>query len=123
MGIPHRLRFDITTDTGGDGSATSAPCEGLIMQIRSDTGIWDTGCDVRLEALNSDGSRMTIAHYENVGGAAWTRVPRILSYDTGGTEVGDQPPLVAHDQLVLTVTQSAGVTGSLTGTFWVWVGW
>ena len=93
------------------------------MQIRSDTGIWDTGVDVRLEAINPNGSPITIAHYENVGGAAWTRVPRVLTFDTGGTEIGDQSPVVAHDRLRLTVTQSEGVTGALTGTFWVWTGW
>ena len=118
-----RHKFTIATDTGGDGTATSSPCEGLIMMIAQDTGIFDTGCDVKLEALNPNGSPMVIAHYENVGGSAWRRVPRILSFDTGGGAVGDQYPVVAHDQLRLTVTQSAGVTGALTGTFWVWTGW
>ena len=123
MSNPQRLRFPVTTDTGGDGSFTSGPCYGLVMQIRSDTGIWDTGVDVRLEALNDTGSPITLAHYTNVGGAAWTRVPRMLSFDTGGAAVGDQYPIVAHDKLRLTVTQSDGVTGALTGTFYVWMGW
>lgn len=118
-----RITFTMVSDTGGDAADTGPPCEGLIMAIRSDTGIWDTGVDVRLEALNSNGSPIAIAHYENVGGSAWTRVPRVLSYDTGGAAVGDQYPVVAHDRLRLTVTQSAGVTGALTGKFFVWVGW
>ena len=118
-----RHRFRITTDTGGDGTDTSGPCEGLIMMIAQDTGIFDTGCDVRLSAINPDGSPIVIADYTNVGGSAWRRVPRILSFDTGGEAVGDQYPVVAHDRLRLTVTQSDGVTGALTGTFWVWTAW
>ena len=118
-----RHRFRMTTDTGGDATDTGPPCEGLIMMIAQDTGIFDTGCDVKLEAINPDGSPMVIAHYENVGGSAWRRVPRILSFDTGGGAVGDQYPVVAHDRLRLTITQSAGVTGALTGTFWVWTAW
>lgn len=116
-------RFSLTTDTGGDATDTGSPVSGMIMQIRSDTGIWDTGVDVTLAAINPGGSPIPIAQYTNVGGAAWTRVPRILSFDTGGAAVGDQYPVVAHDRLRLTVNQSDGVTGSLTGTFHVWVGW
>jgi hypothetical protein len=120
-----RIRFNISTDTGGDFVGTSGPCEGgLIMQLRNDTGTFDTGCDVKLEALNSNGSLMPIANYTNVLGHSWTRVPRILSYDTGGAALGDQYPVVlGGDTLKLTVTQSGGVAGSKTGKFWVWVGW
>ena len=110
----NRLTFNISTDTGGDYAANSGPCAGgLIMQtrfIRGGTGV-DTGCDFKLEALNAAGTALfTIAHYQNVGAASWTRVPRILSFDTGGAALGDQYPVVQPgDILKLTVTQSAGV--------------
>lgn len=117
-----RLRFDISTDTGGDFTQLSGPCEGMIMQLRVDTGVFDTGCDFLVEAVNPNGSAMPIAHYQNSGGSTWTRVPRIGAFDTGGTEIGAEYPVVAHDRLRLTVTQSDGVAGSLTGIFWVWVG-
>ena len=96
------------------------------MQLRldvtpvGDTGVLDTGCDIKLEMINAG---LVVAHYENVGGSSWTRVPRVLTFDTGGTEIGDQSPVAAHDRLRLTVTQSAGVAGSKTGTFYVWTGW
>ena len=124
----NRLTFNIATDTGGDYSATSGPCAGgLVMQmrfIRGGTG-GDTGCDFLLEAVNAAGTSLyTIADHDNCGGASWTRVPRVLSYDTGGAAVGDQYPVVTEaDRLKLTVTQSAGVAGSKTGTFYVWTGW
>ena len=123
----NRLLFNISTDTGGDYSATSGPCAGgLVMQMRFiRTTAFDTGTDFKLEALNAAGTALyTIAHHTNSGGASWTRVPRILSFDTGGAAVGDQfPVVVPGDQLKLTVTQSAGVAGSKTGTFYVWTGW
>ena len=122
MGI-QRLVFNASTDTGGDWTDTSGPCEGLVLQIRCDTGIFDTGVDIRLEAINPDGAPFTIAHYENIGGSAWTRVPRVASHDTGGAALGDQYFVLAHDRLRLTVNQSGGVTGSLTGKFYVWTGW
>lgn len=128
----NRLRFNISTDTGGDYSATSGPCAGgLIMQMRfsrtpvGDTGVLDTGCDFLLQAVDGAGTVLyNIAHFTNAGGSSWTRVPRVLSYDTGGTALGDQYPVVTEaDRLKLTVTQSAGVAGSKTGTFYVWTGW
>lgn len=114
-----RHRFDITTDTGGDYVDTGPPINGLVMQIACDTGVFDTGCDFELKTVHGN---VVVADYDNIGGSAWARVPRLLSFDTGGAEVGDQYPVVAHDRLRLTVAQSDGVTGSKTGRIYVWVG-
>jgi hypothetical protein len=128
----NRLKFSISTDTGGDFTETSGPCAGgLIMQMRfsrtpvGDTGLLDTGADLKLEAVNAAGTALfTIAHFTNAGGSSWTRVPRVLTYDTGGAQIGDQYPVVTPaDRLKLTVTQSGGVAGNKTGTFYVWTGW
>lgn len=115
-----RHAFSITTDTGGDFVDTGPPMDGAVLQLAMDTGVFDTGCDFKIEMINS---RVVVGHYENVGGSVWTRVPRINTFDTGGTQVGDQYPVAAHDRLRLTVTQSAGVTGALSGKLYVWTGW
>src|SRR5574342_1066597 len=118
--------FNISTDTGGDFTDTGPPVFGLVMQVRfsntpvGDTGVMDTGADFKLSFINSG---VVVADYDNVGGSSWTRVPRLLSFDTGGAPVGDQYPVAAHDRLRLTVTHSAGVAGNRTGTFYVWTGW
>src|SRR5690554_5939288 len=126
----NRLTFNISTDTGGDYSEISGPCAGgLIMQMRFARGsggtVLDTGVDMKLEAVDAAGNSLfTIAHFTNVGAQSFTRVPRILSYDTGGDSVGDQYPVVTEaDRLRLTVNQSDGAAGSKTGTFYVWTGW
>ena len=127
----NRLRWNIRTDTGGDYAETSGPCAGgLIMQLRFsrtpaggvDTGVLDTGTDILLQAVNAAGTVLyNIAHYTNIGAQSFTRVPRILSFDTGGAALGDQYAVVTEaDRLKLTVTQSAGVAGTKTGTFYVW---
>jgi hypothetical protein len=119
MGI-QRHRFNIVTDTGGDYVDTGAPIEGFVLQVAVDTGSLDTGCDFTLRTVQSG---MNIAHWSNAGGSAWTRAPRIVTFDTGGAAVGDQSPVVAHDRLRLTVAQSDGATGSKTCTLYVWTGW
>ena len=81
------------------------------------TGQLDTGCDFTLRTVQSG---VNIAHWENAGGSAWTRAPRIITFDTGGAAVGDQSPIVAHERLRLTVTQSEGVAGSKTCKLYVW---
>lgn len=114
-----RHAFNVATDSGGDFTDTGPPIFGMVYQVSCDTGAFDTGCDFRLEAVNS---RVVIAHWENAGGSAWARGPRMLTYDTGGAAVGDQPFVVAGDRLRVTVTQSEGVTGSKAGRVFVWVG-
>ncbi len=122
----NRLKFTISTDTGGDFSETSGPCAGgLVMQIRHARTNLDTGCRFRLEAVDAAGtSPFMIADFANSGGSSWTRIPRIATYDTGGTEIGDSYPIVVPgDRLKLTVNQGAGDTGGKTGTVYVWTGW
>ena len=111
-----RARITLTTDTGGDATDTGPPMTGLVAQIRLDGADLDTGTDILIQAVQSG---MVVADYDNVGGS-WTRVPRILSFDTGGAAVGDQCPLLDNEQLRFTVNQSAGVTGSKTCTVYVW---
>lgn len=119
--------FEIRTDTGGDYEGTSGPVDGFLMQLRfdrtpfggSDTGVLDTGCDFKLELVNSG---VVVADYDNAGGSSWTRVPRVLTFDTGGGEVGDTYPVTAHDRLKLTVTQSEGTAGAKTARFRVVTG-
>ena len=115
-----RHRFDITTDTGGDFVDTGPPCMGAVLQILSSLGNTDTGCDIRLETVQSG---LVIADYDNIGAALRSAAPRILTFDTGGAAVGDQPPVVEGDRLRLTITQSEGVVGAKTATVWVWTGW
>jgi hypothetical protein len=119
MGL-QRTFFNISTDTGGDFTDTGPPIEGLIMQVSVDTGSLDTGCDFTLVTVQSN---QVIANWANVGGSAWTRAPRIVTFDTGGAAVGDQQPVVHHDRLRLTVAQSDGATGSKTCKLYVWTGW
>lgn len=121
--MPQTIPFDILTDTGGDFEATAGPFQGLVMQVRlSDTGAnLDTGCDIRLETVGNGG--VVIADWDNVGGSSWTRVPRVLTYDTGGAALGDQYPVVAHDRLKLTVNQSDQATGAQRAKLFVTVGW
>lgn len=115
-----RTSFSISTDTGGDFVDTGPPMSGMVLQLVLDTGAFDTGCDFKLETVQS---KLVVAHYTNSGGSQWTRSPRVLTYDTGGTEVGNQQPVLAGDRLRLTVTQSDGVTGSKTGKLHIWTGW
>jgi hypothetical protein len=113
-----RHRFEFTTDTGGDYRDTGPPINGMVMQVAVDTAM-DTGCDFKLECVNTG---VTILDWDDAGGGAWTRVPRCASFDTGGTEIGDQYFIVAHDRLRLTINQGAADTGGQSGTFYVWVG-
>ena len=121
-----RQKFVIETDTGGDFVDTGPAFNGMVLQMRldvtpvGDTGVLDTGTDIKLELVNSG---VVIADYDNVGGASFTRSPRIITFDTGGTEVGNQQPVSEGDSLRLTVNQSAAVAGAKTGTFYVWTGW
>lgn len=119
MGL-QRHRFNIATDTGGDYTDTGPPMEGMILQVAVDTGSLDTGCDFTLKTVQSG---QVVGHWANAGGSAWTRAPRVVTYDTGGDSLGDAPPVVAHDRLRVTVAQSDGATGSKTCTLYVITGW
>ena len=115
--------FNIETDTGGDFVDTGPPMHGMIWQVHfdatpvGDTGVFDTGTDIRLEMVNSG---VVVADYDNIGGASFTCGPRMVTYDTGGTESGDTQFVAAADRLRLTVNQSAGVAGEKTGKVYVW---
>lgn len=113
----NRQVFQIETDTGGDFVDTGPPSTGFVMQMRLDTDALDTGCDFLLEGVSSG---VVVADYDNAGGSAWTRVPRLLTFDTGGTEIGDAYPVLNGERLRLTVNQSAGVTGSVSAKLYVW---
>lgn len=114
-----RAVFNWTTDTGGDFVDTGPPMNGLVWMVGTDTGGVDTGCDWKLETVQS---RHVILDYDNFGaGGAWTACPRKLTYDTGGAALGDQPPPIAGDRLRLTINQSDSVTGAISGKFYVWV--
>lgn len=111
--------FNILTDSGGDFVDTGPPFSGMVMQIRMNNTDLDTGVDVKLEMVNSG---VVVADYDNASGS-WTRVPRVLTFDTGGEEVADAPPIAAHDRLRLTVNQSEGVTGVKTARLNIVTGW
>jgi hypothetical protein len=113
-----RQRFNILTDTGGDYVDTGPPCSGYVLQIACDPSNFDTGVDLRLETVNTG---TVIADYDNIGTSKWARSPRIATFDTGGTEIGSSPPVIAGDRIRCTVNQSAGVAGSKAGTIWVWL--
>ncbi len=115
-----RHKFNISTDTGGDFVDTGPQSHGMVLQMRLSATTLDTGADIKVELANSG---VVIANYSNVGGATWTRSPRVITFDTGGTEVGNQQPVSEGDRIRLTVTQSEAATGSKTGTFYVWTGW
>ena len=118
--------FNISTDTGGDFVDTGPFCWGAVHQVQfsktpvGDTGVLDTGADIRLEFVKSG---VVIADYGNIGGINLVRAPAIVEYDTGGVAItnSSREIISGGDQIRLTVNQSAGVAGSKTGTVRVWI--
>ena len=115
--MSQRFRFDITTNASGDFVDTGPPITGFVTMLRFSGANFDTGCSIKLEGVQSG---VIVADYDNVGGQTFTRVPRIATYDTGGTEIGDAYAYFHHERLRLTVNQGANDTGNKTGTFYGW---
>ena len=113
-----RQVFNISTDTGGDFTDSGPAFFGIVTQARlAATGL-DTGCDIE---LTLSGSGVVVGKWDNVGGSTFTKSPRQQYHDTGGVALGANEYIYsAGDHLKLVVEQSAGVTGSKTGTFYVW---
>jgi len=118
-----RQRFDILTDTGGDFTDTGPPFSGAIIQMYyqipvGDTGMPDTGADLTLTLVNTG---QQIMKADNIGEASFAKVPSQKVHDTGGAEISAQPAPIyaAHDQIRLTLNQSAGVPGQKAATVYI----
>ncbi len=119
-----RQRFDFVTDTGGDWADTGPPISGAILQVRyipDGSTPLDTGADITLSLANTG---VPVLNMDNIGSAAFTRVPKQPIHDTGGAAVSGLREFVfaVNEGLRVEVNQSAAVAGVKKGTLFVWVG-
>lgn len=118
-----RQRFDILTSSGGAFVDTGPPCSGAVVQVRyvpDGTSPLDTGADIDLVAISGG---QVVASWDNIGAAAFTKVPKQPVHDTGGVAVSGLREFVfvgAPDQLRLSVAAGGNAKR---GTLYVWTGW
>ena len=122
-----RHKFLIATDASGDYTDTGPPIFGAILQIRyvptvGDQAL-DTGADIDI-TLPTTG--VVVANWDNIGGSAFTKVPKQPVHDTGGQDEGSSEFIFAAGEplRVVVSTGNTGDTGtsSHTGTLHVWTG-